>query len=53
VNVIFLGIYHHASPPDLAPAITSKEVADTWTNEAIAFASAYFARSAVWLRLLL
>jgi hypothetical protein len=45
----FIGIYHHPSPPDLAPQITSTEVSPTWTNEAIAFASSYFARTAVWL----
>lgn len=50
---MFLGVYHHPSPDDLAPYVTSHEVENTYTNEAIAFASGYFARSAFWLKNLL
>jgi hypothetical protein len=43
----FLGIYHH--PPDPELGITGREVKDTWTNEAVAFASSFAAKSALWL----
>ncbi len=45
---MFLGIYHHPAPPDTG--IQSSPVADTWTNEAIAFASSYAAKSLLFLR---
>jgi hypothetical protein len=45
-----LGIYHHASPGYLAPYVASKPVADTWTNEFIAFTNGYLAKAALWLR---
>lgn len=44
---IFLGIYHHPPPADLG--FDSREVKDTWTNEAIAFFSSTAAKSALWL----
>jgi hypothetical protein len=44
---LFIGIYHHPPPADLG--IEYVEVKDTWTNEAIAFASSYAAKSALWL----
>lgn len=47
-----LGIYHHPSPAELAPYVTSHEVAPTFQNEAIAFVSGYVARSAFWLKLI-
>lgn len=43
----FIGIYGHPAPPDLG--IYSVQVKDTWTNEAIHFASSYAAKSALWL----
>lgn len=49
VDNAFIGIYHHPSPPELAPEINSVPVKASWTNEAIAFASSYFARTALWL----
>lgn len=48
---MFLGIYHHPAPADIAPII-SHPVKATWTNEALAFASAYAAKSALLLRFL-
>ena len=48
---MFLGIYRHPMPDVLiAAGGHDHEVADTWTNEAIAFASAYAAKSALWLK---
>lgn len=46
---MFLGIYGHPVPPDLQPYFTSEEVSNTWSNEAIHFASAYAAKSLLWL----
>jgi hypothetical protein len=46
---VFLGIYRHPPPPDLANYVHAVEVKDTWSNEAIAFFSAYLAKSALWL----
>jgi hypothetical protein len=37
-------------PADLEGYMTSVEVRDTWTNEAIAFASSYAAKSLLLLR---
>ena len=47
-KVIFLGIYGHAAPPDV-PGLFSVSVANTLSNEAIHFVSAYAAKSALWL----
>ena len=44
---LFIGIYHHTPTPGLG--IEYEPVKDTWTNEAIAFASSYAAKSALWL----
>lgn len=52
IGSTFLGIYHHPPPEALAGWIHGVEVKDTWTNEAIAFASNYAARTALWLRIL-
>lgn len=50
---MFLGIYHHDVPSDLqAVGVHGHEVANTWTNQAIAFASSYAAKTALLLRLL-
>lgn len=49
VNNAFIGIYGHPAPDDLAPEISSRQVSATWTNQAIHFASSYFARTALWL----
>jgi hypothetical protein len=47
---VFLGIYHHPVPEGpMQDFVHSHEVKDTWTNEAIAFASSYAAKSALWL----
>jgi hypothetical protein len=46
----FIGIYHH--PAVGIPGVHSREVKDTWTTEAVAFASSYIARSGLWLRFL-
>jgi hypothetical protein len=46
-----MGIYHHPPPADLqSVGVSFHEVKDTWTNEAIAFASSYAAKTALWLR---
>lgn len=46
-----MGIFHHPPPADLqAAGVEYHEVADTWFNEAVAFASSYAAKSAVFLR---
>lgn len=49
---MFIGIYGHPSPPELAPTITSHEVKRTWTTEAIHFASSYAAKSLLLLKAL-
>lgn len=50
---MFLGIYHHPPGPGVSDYVDAHEVKDTWTNEAIAFASSYVTRTALWLKLLL
>lgn len=43
-----MGIYGHPAPDDV-PGLFSVPVANTLTNEAIHFASAYAAKSLLWL----
>lgn len=43
----FIGIYHHPPPADTG--IEYQLVKETWTTEAIAFASSYAAKTALWL----
>jgi hypothetical protein len=46
---VFLGIYDHPPPDVVAGVIHGHEVAPTWTNKVLEFASAYAAKSALWL----
>lgn len=46
---LYLGTYHHAAPPDLAPYITSTEVKATFSREVEAFIDGYAAKSLLWL----
>lgn len=45
---MLVGIYHHPAPSD--SPFRSVEVKDTYLNEALAFVSAYAAKSALFLR---
>lgn len=44
----FIGIYGHTPPSGVG--LSYRQVKNTWTNEAIHFASSYAAKSALWLK---